>query len=235
MTFQYIFTQFYTKYRGEENPPGATDPEWPIAVSNYNAALDRLESFDDTRWDFMKTTLQASTQVSPVLDKTLTTSDSTFVAPTDMLFPGGLYWKVNTNGRRTAPIKVKKVEDIGVISQDSQYGYFLGDQHSGYTFHINPIVPSNENGWGLDYIYYKKASRLDPDSEDGTSLLFGANSEFYACFMAAQRFLDSRNFPAYGVMKRDSEEALKGMKLRNNSGDSYNVPEVQDSGPGFGF
>lgn len=234
MDFTTLFGLFYTKYRGEETPPDSTDPEWKIAVRNYNAALDRLESFDDTRWDFMKSFLQRSTQVSPVLDRTLTTGDTSFVAPTDMLYPGGLWWKVNTAGSRGIPLRVLKPEEVSTVSPSSTYGYFLGDFQSGYTFYLNGAVAAGENGYGLDYLYYKKLTRLVPTTETGTSIVAPAASEFFSCYMAAQRFLDSRNFPAYQVMKRDSEEALKMMKLRNNSGDTYAPPMVADTGPGFG-
>lgn len=234
MTFETLFGLYYTKYRGEETPPDDDDPEWKIAVRNYNSALERLEDYDDTRWDFLKTTLGASAQVSPVLDRTLTTADTSFVAPTDMLFPGGLYWKIDTNLNRTPPRKIYKLEDIGTLSQNSQYGYFIGDKNNGYTFYLNPAVPAEENAWTLDYMYYKKATRLNPLTETGTSIVVGASGEFLSGYMAAQRFLDSRNFPAYQVMKRDSEEALKMMKLRNNSGDFYNPPMIQDTGPGWG-
>jgi len=235
MDFTTIFGLFYTKYRGEETPPDSTDPEWKIAVRNYNSSLDRLERYDDTRWDFMKTSLQASTQTSPVLDRTLTTNDASFVAPTNMLYPGGLWWKINLSNKRSAPYRVYKPEDVGILSQNSTYGYFLGDFQNGYTFYINPTVISSENGYGLDYIYYKKLTRLNPTTETGTSIIAPAASEFFACFLAAQRFLDSRNFPAYQIMKRDSEEALKMMKLQNNSGDYYATSLVQDAGPGWGF
>ena len=234
MTFTTLFGLFWTKYRGEESPPTSSDPELKIAVRNYNNALDRLENFDNTKWDFLKAFLQTSTQVSPVLDRTLTTGDSSFVCPTDMLYPGPLYWKITTTGAVLPPIKVYKPEDVGTLNTGSQWGYFLGDQSNGYTFYVNPSVPSSENGYGLNYMYYKKATRLNPDTEDGTSVVIGADTEFLAGYMAAQRFLDSRNFPAYQVMKRDSEESLKGMKLRNNSGDTYNTPLIQDTGPGFG-
>lgn len=235
MTFETLFGLFYTKYRGEENPPSTTDPEWQIAVRNYNSALDRLESFDDTRWDFLKTFLQDSAQVSPVLDRTLTTGDTSFTAPTDMLNPGGIFWKIDTNGNRLAPLQVRKPEDVGLLSPSTDWGFFTGDQWGGFTFHLGKAVESGENGYGLDYLYYKKLTRLDPDTEDGTSTIAPAPSEYFACYLAGQRFLDSRNFPAYQVMKRDSEEALKQMKLRNNSGDYYNNLGVQDAGPGFGF
>lgn len=234
MDFTTLFALFWTKFRGDNTPPGTTDPEWKIAIRNYNSALDRLENFDDTKWDFLKTRLKLSTQVSPVLDYTLNTGDTFFVAPTDMLYPGPLYWKTGTTGVQYPPIKVYKPEDVGSLNQYSQWGYFLGDKNSGFTFYINPTVPSNENGFTLDYMYYKKATRLNADTEVGTTIVIGADSEFLAGYMAAQRFLDSRNFPAYQVMKRDSEESLKGMKLRNNSGDTYNAPLITDTGPGFG-
>ncbi len=83
MEFNTLFGLFYTKYRGEENPPGTTDPEWAIAIRNYNSALDRLETYDDTRWDFMKSTLLTSGSTNT----TLSTGTPSLAAPDDMLFP----------------------------------------------------------------------------------------------------------------------------------------------------
>lgn len=228
MDFETLFGLFYTKYRGEESPPSAGDPEWEIAIRNYNACLDRLESFDDTRWNFLKTKLSDSSS-SVILE----TGEDNWQAPDDMLYPGGLYWKIgNTRG---VPRRIYDVQEVSLLGPNSEYAYFLGDQHNGYTFYLNPAVTDAENGYELDYIYYRKAERLDVDEEDGTSIIAGANPEFFYWSMAAQRFLDSRNFPAYQVAKRDAEEALKNMKLRNNSGDNWNPPLIMDAGPGWGF
>lgn len=229
MDFTTLFGLFYNKYRGEESPPTAGDPEWEIAVRNYNSALLRLEAYDGTKWEFARTTLQASTQLAPILDMTLTTGDTAFACPTDMRQPGGLWWVGNGTPRQVVSLK-----DIPMLSRSSLYGYFTGDQNSGFVFNLASPVVDADNGQALNYVYYKKLPRLVPATETGTSLIAGADPEYFACAMAAQRFLDSRNFPAYQIMKRDAEECLKQMKLANNSGDFYSHNLLEDTGPGWG-
>lgn len=234
MDFETLFGLFYTKYRGEESPPTTTDPEWAIAVRNYNDALMRMSHFDDTKWNFMYETLQDVVQVSPVLVKTLSTGDTTYTAPANMSEPGGYVTFIDTNdGRNNYPLL--QPHEIQSITSTSQAAYFTGDRNSGYVLHLNVAPTATENGYGLDYTYYKKPTLLDPDTEGGTSIIAGGDPSFYYNHMLAQRFLDSRNIPAYQISKRDAEEALKGMKLKNNSGTWFNAWSMQDTGPGFGI
>lgn len=233
MTFEELFGIFYTKYRGEESPPTSTDPEWEIAVRNYNDALMRMAHFDDTKWEFLYGTLQGSAQVSPALDRTLTTGDTTHTAPTDMAEPGGFMTFIDSNSNRIN-YQVVQPYEVQAMSQNSQFGYFTGDRNTGFVLNLNVAPTATENGYGLDYTYYKKPTLLDPDTEAGTSVIAGGDPAFYYNHMLAQRFLDSRNFPAYQIAKRDAEEALKGMKLKNNSGTHYNQWSMQDTGAGFG-
>jgi hypothetical protein len=226
MDFQTLFGLFYTKYRGEETPPDTTDPEWQIAIRNYNDALQRMYYFDDTKWNFLFSTLQAADDG----DRTLSESTASYAAPSDMAEPGGLITYIDLNGGR-ANRPVSQLSDIQIRGTSSSFAYFLGDQHNGYTLYVNPAPTAAEDGYGLDYTYYKL---LDPATETGSSLVVGGDPSFYYNHMLAQRFLDSRNFPAYSIAKRDAEEALKAMKLKNNSGTFHNPWGVSDTGPGFG-
>lgn len=234
MTFETLFGLFYTKFRGEESPPDNTDPEWAIAVRNYNDAQLRMANYDDTKWNFLFTTLQDSAQVSPALVRTLQTGDTTYTCPADMAEPAGYVTYIDTNLGRTN-IPVVQPHERQALTTSTRYAYFTGDQNSGFVLHTNPAPTGTEVGYGIDYVYYKKPTLLDPDTESGTSIIAGGDPAFYYIHMLAQRFLDSRNFPAYQVALRDSEEALKGMKLKNNSGTWFNAWGIQDTGPGFGF
>lgn len=230
MDFTTLFGLFYTKFRGEESPPGITDPEWAIAVRNYNDALNRMENFDDTKWNFLWTTAQLT---GAGATKTITDyTDTTYTGPTDMREPGGILTLIDTNGNRNN-YPIIQPHEAQAMSANSLYGYWTGDPWNGWTLHINGMSATH-NGWTIDYDYYKKVTRLNPDSETGSSVIPGGDPAFYYLHMAAQRFLDARNTPAYQVMLRDSEEALKGMKLKNNSGSYYNSWTMLDSGGGFG-
>lgn len=229
MDFETLFGLFYTKYRGEENPPSATDPEWAIAVRNYNDALMRMQHFDDTKWTFLYDTLQNNGGG----ENLLVADQVDYTAPDDMAEPGGYITFISSTGARTN-FPLLQPHEMQSISPLSQAGYFTGDQNSGFTLHLNRVPSSTEAGQGIDYTYYKKPELLDPEEEDGSSIIAGGDPAFYYLHMLAQRFLDSRNFPAYQVALRDSEEALKGMKLKNNSGSWYSSWTMQDTGPGFG-
>lgn len=232
MTFTELFGLFYTKFRGEETPPDSSDPEWTIAVRNYNDALQRMQSFDDTKWDFLWSTLQTTVGTGAV--STLATGTTAYACPSDMAEPGGQVTFIDSNSNRTNYLVVKPHE-VQAISSTQQVAWFTGDQSRGFTMHLHVAPTSQENGYGIDYNYYRTPTRLNADTETGTSKIEGGDPAFYYLHMVAQRYLDNRNFPAYQVALRDSEEALKGMKLKNNSGSFYNAWGMQDTGPGFGF
>jgi len=238
MTFSNLFGIYYGLFRGEGTPPATSDDEWTIAIRNYNNALLRMQSFDDTKWNFLYGTLQGSTQSSPTLVRTLATSTATYTAPTDMAEPGGIYTYIDSSGNRIN-YPIIQPHEVQLQNTNTHYGYFTGDQQAGYVLHINPTPNTTEVGESLDYIYYKKptlliASTADGTVETGTTIIAGGDPAYYYNHMLAQRFRNSENYSAYQTALRDAEECLKNMKLKNNSGTYYNAWGVQDSGSGFG-
>lgn len=238
MTFSQLFAHYYTLYRAEGTPPATTDDEWTIAIRLYNNALLRMAAMDDTKWNFLWGTLQTSTQVSPALVRTLATSTTTYVAPADMAEPGGLIAYVDSLGNRTTypVIQPHEVQTQGALTH---YAYFTGDAQNGWTCHINPTPSTAEVGLSLDYIYYKKptlliASTDDGTVETGTTVVAGGDPAFYYNHMLAQRYRADESYSNYQTALRDAEEALKSMKLKNNSGSYYNQWSMQDTGSGFG-
>lgn len=238
MTFSTLFAHYYTLYRAEGTPPATTDDEWTIAIRLYNNALLRMAAMDDTKWNFLYATLQGSTQVSPALVRTVTTATTTYTAPTDMAEPGGLYSFTDSSGARTT-YPIIQPHEVQTMNPNSHFGYFTGDQESGFTLHINPTPTTSEVGQSIDYIYYKKPTLLIASTDDGTvetgsSTIAGGDPAFYYNHMLAQRYRADESYSNYQTALRDAEEALKGMKLKNNSGSYYNSWGVQDSGYGFG-
>jgi len=223
MQFTELFEIFYTKFRGEENPPDNTDPEWQIAVRNYNDALQRLSNYDDTKWDFLYQTNQNGHSLTG--DKNTVISQTSYACPSDMYEVGGIV-KVGT-----VEYPVISPHLVQVQNSTTKYAYVLGNNQVGFTLNINPAPTSVET---LDYTYYRTPVRLDALTEDGTSIIEGGDPAFYYNSMLAQRFLDSRNFPAYQIAKKDSETALLGMRLKNNSGSYFNSWTMPDVGAGWG-
>lgn len=238
MSFSQLFGTYYSLYRGEDTPPATTDPEWVIAIRLYNNALLRMASFDDTKWNFFYSTLQGSTQVSPVLVRTLAASTTSYTAPTDMAEPGGQLTYIDLNGGRTNYPIVQPYE-VQAQGVNSKYGYFTGDQQNGFVLHTSPTPTTAEIGYGIDYIYYKKPTLLisataDGTVETGTTLVAPGDPAYYYNHMLANRWRPDENFNSYQTALRDAEEALKGMKLKNNSGSYFNPWSVSDTGAGFG-
>jgi hypothetical protein len=229
MDFETLFGIYYNLYRGEATPPGTTDDEWKIAARNYNAALLRMSTYDDVKWNFMWGTAQTASTGTHVL----ATADTTYTAPTDMQEPGGILTYIDTNSNRLN-YQIVQPHQVQTLEQLSTYGYFTGNSQTGFTLNVNPSPSSTQNGWGIDYDYYKKPTLLDPDTEAGTSLLPGGDPMFYVNFMLSMRYRNTRNYPSYSTALRDAEEALKLMKIKNNSGSYFNSWGVSDSGPGFG-
>lgn len=229
MEFTQLFRLMYTKFRGEEAPPGPEDPEWEIAVTNYNDALHRLVNYDGTKWDF----LYATAQTDGDGVNTISTGVTAYSAPSDASEFGS---KVTIRRDDGAYIDypVVKPHETQVLSTNTPYAYFTGNNQSGFTLNINPAPTEDWNGADIDYIYYRIPAQLDPTGEDGTSIIEGGDPAFYYMHMVAQRFLDSRNYSSYQVALRDSEQAIQGMRLVNNTGPMYNTWGLIDTGPGFG-
>jgi hypothetical protein len=234
MTFQDVYTGFYTRYLGDQLVTfDIADPEYAIAIQHYNTAVRRWENVDGVLWDELWTTLQASTQSSPVLVKTYTSGTTTYAAPTDMSEPGGYI----TLGGPTSPtfrIPIVDSQDIQALSNSAPYAYYTGDRHNGYTLHINTgSSDAQYNGYAIDYPYYKKATYLTT-AEIGTTVVQMRDPEFAISTMLSLRFGESRNYPSQQVADRDAAQSLASMEVRNAMGTPHNTWTVADYGPGWG-
>lgn len=96
--------------------------------------------------------------------------------------------------------------------------------NTGFTLNLNPGPPSSLNGLDLDYVYYKKPTELTT----GLSQTECPNSEFIVHRMLANRFRASRN-PYYSSALRDAEDALRIMKMDNDSGNWSNPWKLADN------
>lgn len=223
MDFTTLFGLYYTRYRGEATPPGTGDDEWKIAVRNYNDAIMRMVTMDDTKWNFLWSTNQIENEGDSLEDGVVD-----YDAPDNMLEYGGLLTYVDATGNRNN-YPVLQPHEVQAASTSSSYGYFTGDPQNGWELHINPLPTTAQIGQLIDYQLYLNPPLLDPDTEDGTSIIVAGDPAFFYNHMLANRFLNTSNYPSYQVALRDSEAALNGMKLKNNSGAYYRPWSLIDS------
>ena len=102
--------------------------------------------------------------------------------------------------------------------------------NKGWTMKLNPSPKSDLNGLDIDYVYYKEASLFTT----GTSRTEMADPYFIVHRMLASQYRAARN-PYYVSAKADAENALKQMKMDNDSGNWASPPVITDtSGSVFG-
>jgi hypothetical protein len=235
MTFSEVFANYYTRYRGDSDVPGTTDPEWAIAIQLYNTAVRRWEHVDGVKWNELWTNTTAFPSGAALTFTAGKYAAGTgYTCPTIMAEPGG-YITLTGGGNAQFNVPIVSPEDVQVQNPQGPFAYFTGNRHTGYTLFINVGgADSAYNSYTISYPYYAKANYL-LTTEDGTSIIQCPDPEFLIDTMVAQRFLESRNFPAYQVFDRDATQALANLEVRNSAGTPHNAWQINDTGAGWGL
>lgn len=226
-TFANIFALYYTLYRGESEIPASTDPEYTIGLQYANEAIARWSTYDSTYWKALFATAQTASTGGVV---TVTTGTTSYLTPTAFREAGGFIRIRDASGNTVRTYPIIEPQDAQFRTDSSYYAYFTNAVGAIYTLHLNPAPDSAINGKLIDYVYYKKPTEMTGDS----STTECPNVEFIAHRMLAMRFRVSRN-PYFNGALRDSEDALKIMKMANDSGNWADPWRVADnSGTSWG-
>jgi len=228
MDFTQIFEAFYTLYRGEDEIPDSSDPEYVIARRLANEAVNRWSNYDGTYWKELFTTNLAEDSDG---DQTIEADTTTYDAPSDMREAGGFVKIKNSSGQTVSTFPIIEPSDAQFKDDMGRYCYFTGDPNNGFVLNLNPAPDATMAGQSIDYVYYKKPTLFTRGS-DVTEM---ADPYFIVHRILAQRFRVSRNYSAYQTAFRDAEDALKIMQMDNNSGnwaDPFKLPD--NSGTIFG-
>lgn len=227
MTWDQIFTAYYTLYRAEATVPTSSDDEYTIGMRLANAAISRWENYDGTYWKELFTTAQTNSTGGVV---TITTGTTSYAAPTAMREAGGYVKIKNSSGNTVQTYGIIEPQEAQFKDDSGHYAYFTGNPTAGFLLHLNPAPPSALNGLAIDYVYYKQSTEFS----SGSSTTEMAEPYFIVHHVLANRFRASRN-PYYESATRDAEDALKTMQMDNNSGTWANPWKLQDnSGSVFG-
>lgn len=230
MDFSDIFTAYYSLFRADSDVPTSTDDEYTVGLRLANEAINYWSAYDGTYWKELFTTLQDSTQVSPVLVTTITTGTTTYTCPTDFKEAGGFVKILNSDGNVVASYPIIELQEVQYRNGASEYCYFTGNRKDGYTMHLNPTPTAELNGLSFDYVYYKKPTEFTT----GTDITEMSDAYFIVHRMLAMQFRAARN-PYYQSALKDSENTIRIMQLDNNSGTWSNPwSQADNSGTSWG-
>lgn len=224
MTFDELFTAYYTQYRAEAVTPSSTDEEYTVAMRFMNDAIERWANYDNVYWK----ELFANVADAADGDKTVTAGTTIYDCPTDFKEAGGSVRLRDASSNNVLKnIPIIEPQEAQFKNDLSNFVYFTGNPADGYKLNFN--VAPDTTGQVLDYVYYKKPSKFSSGS-DTTEMSI---PEFMIYHALAHRFRASRNWSAYQITKRDAEDSLRTMQLDNNSGTWANPWRVPDRGKGI--
>lgn len=227
MTYDQIFTAYYSLYRAEAEVPASTDDEYIVGMRYANNAINRWANYDATYWKELFTTAQQNSTGGVV---TITSGTGTYAAPTAMREAGGFVKIKNAQGQVVQEYPIIEPQEAQFRDSNATYAYFTGNPTSGFTLNLNPAPQSSLNGLAIDYVYYKKPTEFTT----GSSTTEMSNPYFIVHHMLYPRLRASRN-PYMNTALRDAEESLKNMQQDNNSGTWANPWQVADTnGTEFG-
>ena len=228
MDFNSIFAEFYTLYRAEAQVPDEDDDEYTIGLRFANNAINRWANYDSVYWKELFETNQNDGSGA----QTIVTAQTEYDAPSNMRESGGFIKALDSSGNVVQKWPILDPQDVQFKDDNSTFAYFTGDPSNGFTLHLNPSPGTSLNGKSIDFVYYKTPTEF----EDGDSITEVPNSRFIVQHMLANRFRASRNWTGYQTALRDAEDALKGMKQDNDSGNWANPIKVVDrSGSVWGY
>lgn len=225
MTFDEIFTAFYSLYRGDSDVPTSADDEYTVGLRLANEAINYWSNFDDTYWLELFTT----NQIDGTGTQTITAGTRTYTAPENFEEAGGLIKVLDANGNAVQTYPIIEPNEAQ-FKGDGTYAYFTGNPNDGYTLNLNPSPGAELDGLDLDYVYYKSPTMFTT----GADITEVPNPYYIVHRMLAQQFRVSRN-PYYSSALRDAENAIKTMQVNNNSGSWANPwNQADNSGTQWG-
>lgn len=223
MTYDEIFTAFYSQYRAEAQIPSSSEDEYKIGIPLANEAINRWANYDNTMWKELFQTLQSADDGDKVLS-----SRTDYNCPEDFKTVGGFVSVKDSDGKVIRRYPIIEPQEAQFRSDSSYYAFVTGGPGEGYVMNLNPAPDDAVIGKSLDYVYYRKPTLFTLNGGETTEM---PQPYFIVHRMLANRFRSSRN-PYYGSAKTDAEDVLRTMQLENNSGNWANPWTIPDTSGG---
>lgn len=125
MTFSEIWTAYYSLFRADSDVPTSTDDEYTVGLRLANEAVNRWANYDGTYWKELFTTLQ----LDGGGDQTITTGDTTYLAPGNFREAGGFVRVKNSDGNEVERYPIIEPHEAQFQNDQAKYAYFTKGQN----------------------------------------------------------------------------------------------------------
>lgn len=125
MNFSQIFTAYYSLFRADSDAPASTDDEYIVGMRLANEAVNYWKAYDSTYWNELYDTNQNDGSGS----QTITTSDTTYAAPTNFSEAGGSVKVLNSDGNTVQSYQVIDPHEVQFKGDTDTYCYFTRGSH----------------------------------------------------------------------------------------------------------
>jgi hypothetical protein len=225
LTASEVITNAYYLLEKGADPWVSGDDEFTTAQKLGDAAINRWEFYDNTRWKELWVTLD---DAASSVTKTITAGTYDYTAPTDMRYPSS-YVRTSDSGGSSSYWQVIPSEKSAVYDESSaRVCWFTGSEKAGFTLHFNPNITLT-TGDTIHYEYYKQATKFTAT----TSTTEMADPYFISYFIAAHMAEDGVD-PDYNNMAEARLEQMRVVNMSQLYGVSDNIPSSIEFGDGFG-
>lgn len=234
MTFEQIFAEYYTLFRGRATSiPTYGSREFSVAIQFANNAIRKWERADGQLWrELIDTAQNQTTGVWATDQRTIVAGQVTYTAPSNMRKPPVFIYLSTATGQVRIPCI--EPQDVQHYPELSNVCYFSGSAQTGYTLHIGQVLSEDYEGKLIDFVYYKNATVFTTDTDPSAQVAEMSDPNFIIQDMLASRYTNTRNGFGLQVAKKEATTALANMKIENNSGAYSGAEMLQQYGSGWG-
>jgi hypothetical protein len=125
LTYDDIFTSYYTLFRADSDVPASTDAEYTVGMRLANEAINYWSNYDGTYWKELFDT----NQVDGSGTQTIATGTTTYSAPTNFREAGGFVKVLDTNGTEQTRYPIIDPQEAQFKDSNSRYCYFTSTPH----------------------------------------------------------------------------------------------------------
>lgn len=224
MTETQIVTAAYYIIEKGNDPWSSSDDEYIMARNYANAAVNRWEFYDQTKWKDLYTTLAAAATGT----KTTTAGTATYACPDDMRYPA-TYVRTITGGSSTFWQVISPEASGEYVNSQIRVCWFTGSIKTGFTLHFNPNVGLT-TGNTIAYEYYKIATQFSTTT-DVTEM----QDPYFIVYYIAAHFAEIAVDPDYNNMAEARLEQMRTQNMSQLFAVSEDIPTSLDSMGGFGI
>ena len=117
MTWDEIFTAYYSQFRADSDVPSSTDAEYTVGLRMANEAIKYWENYDGTLWNELFDTNNGDGTGA----QTIVSGQDKYTAPTNFKKAGGFVRVYDTDGNMRAHFPIVDAQDAQFYTDTKSY------------------------------------------------------------------------------------------------------------------